>query len=86
MQFNATLYLNQHYLSLPVLVDSGADENFSDEMLAAQSSITAELLDLPLDTSALEGRLLACVTQQTEPRYLNLSGNHHEKICNRSYS
>lgn len=80
MQFDATLSWKNHSLSLSFLVDSGSDENFAKKTLASLSGIPTETLNLTLDANTLDGKLLACVTHQTEPLHLTLTGNHHENI------
>ena len=62
------------------LIDSGADESFIDSRVCQQLGIETELLDVPLDTKALNGILLARVDRRTIPIPLLLSGNHQEKI------
>ena len=71
-----------HVLHLPlsVLVDSGAEENFLDQQVAAQAGIKLEPLERPRTALAVDGRLLARVTHRTEPLELVLSGNHRETI------
>ena len=76
----ATLLLNQQSLSLPALVDSGADESFLDAQLVASAGISTQPLTAPLNARGLNGKLLARVTHVTEPLHLVLSGNHHEMI------
>ena len=76
----ATLLLNQQSLSLPVLLDSGADESFLDAQLVVSAGISTQPLTAPLNARGLNGKLLAHVTHVTEPLHLVLSGNHHEMI------
>lgn len=56
-------------LSQPVLVDFGADANFMDYELANQLNLPSLPLTKPIDTSALDGRLLTHyhITHYTPP-------------------
>ena len=75
-----TVSWSQVSLPLSVLVDSGADDNFTDSDFIIQSNIPSEPLPQPKEVFALDGRLLARVTHRTVPVSLLLSGNHHETI------
>lgn len=63
-----------------VLVDSGADEIFMDWRLADQLGLQRIPLTKPLEASALDGRLLCCVTHRTQTVQLTMAGNHTESI------
>lgn len=80
MQLQATLCVNKVELPLLALVDSGADDCFLDKELAMRSGIPVETLEAPLTANAIDGRLLAQVTQRTKPVALVVSGNHREEI------
>lgn len=80
MQLQATLCVNKVELPLLALVESGADDCFLDKELAMRSGIPVETLEAPLTANAIDGRLLAQVTQRTKPVALVVSGNHREEI------
>lgn len=61
-------------------MDSGAEDNFVDEDLAAQLGVSLEPLSTPLTAKAKHGGFLAKITHQTAPVTLILSGNHRERI------
>nr|XP_008302615.1 PREDICTED: uncharacterized protein LOC103374318 [Stegastes partitus] len=65
---------------ITVLIDSGADDNFIDQEFATQIRAPLELLDTPKIINALDGRLLATVTDRTRPLSMIISGNHRETI------
>lgn len=67
-------------LELAVFVDSGADENFLDRELAKQLQLIPELLPVPREANALDGRLLCHVTHRTPALSLTISGNHAEML------
>lgn len=67
--------------SLSALVDSGAEQNFTDSSLASKLNIEVKLLPDPLRVSALSGQCLPDITRVTEPLSLALSGNHTKKLC-----
>ena len=51
-----------------------------DSALVLHMRIPTEPLDIPLDTNALNGHLLARVEHQTPPLTLLLSGNHSQTL------
>ena len=65
--------------SLQVLIDSGADESFMDATLVSELVITTQLLSVPMDGRALDGRSIG-VTHSTIPLNMWVSGNHSESI------
>lgn len=67
-------------LPLSALADSGAEDNFVDEVVAQQASFPIELLETPIVVRTLDGKFLALITHQTTPLQLILSGNHRELI------
>ena len=79
-QLDASLLWQGRAFPFTALIDSGADESFIDNRVCQQLGIETELLDVPLDTKALNGMLLARVDRRTVPIPLHLSGNHQEKI------
>lgn len=79
LQTDASIEWGKQALSLPLLIDSGADESFIDTGVCNQLGIDTEPLPVPLEIKALNGMLLARVEHQTVP-VLCLSGNHQEKI------
>ena len=80
-QLDAALMWRERLFPFMALIDSGADESVIDSRVCQQLGIETEPLDVPLDTKALIGMLLARVDQRTVPIPLHLSGNHQEKIC-----
>ncbi|KAK7925711.1 hypothetical protein WMY93_008021 [Mugilogobius chulae] len=56
-----------------VLIDSGADESFLDQEIIQQLGIKTQPLDTPLEAKALNGQVLARVTEKTLPVFLHLS-------------
>ena len=67
-------------LPLKVLIDSGADENFIHDELAAQLNLPLEPLSTPRNVTALDGRLISQVKFRTAPVTLIISGNHREDV------
>lgn len=80
IQLEGTVSFFQTKVPLPVLVDSGSDDNFIDSGIVTKFNIPSEPLSKPKEVFALDGRLLALVTLRTAPVSLLLSGNHHETI------
>uniref|UniRef100_A0A8C5HTM3 Gypsy retrotransposon integrase-like protein 1 n=3 Tax=Gouania willdenowi TaxID=441366 RepID=A0A8C5HTM3_GOUWI len=80
LQLPATLSYQNHSLSVTVLVDSGAEENFLDSDLARQLYIPSVPLDSPVEARALNGLPLATIHRRTVPVTLRLAGNHHETL------
>ncbi len=66
----------------PVLFnsDSVAEDNFMDRDLAIQSGFSLRPVETSVNANALDGRLLAHVTEQTVPLTLTIFGNHREQI------
>lgn len=79
-QLDATLLWRRQSLPLTALIDSGADESLIDGAVCLQLGIETEPLDVPLETKALNGMLLATINQKTAPVTVHLSGNHQEVI------
>lgn len=79
-QFNTSLLWQNQSLSLPALIDSGADESFLDRNVVTPLALDTEQLDLPLEANSLNGQLLGSVTEKTVPVLLCISGNHQERI------
>ncbi|XP_028324820.1 uncharacterized protein LOC114476995 [Gouania willdenowi] len=80
IQLEGTVSNSKDSFSLLALVDSGADDNFIDNLFVSQCNIPSEPLPEPKNVYALDGKLLATVTHRTIPISLRLSGNHHEII------
>ncbi len=74
--------LCHNLISLPLLAltNSGAEQNFLDANLVSQAGINSVPLDSPMRVCALDGRVLAQASHQTEPLHLILSGNHCEYL------
>ena len=66
--------------SCRVLIDSGADESFMDATLVSELGISTQLLSVPMDARALDGRTIGRVTHSTVPINLHVSGTHSESI------
>ncbi|CAK6957606.1 hypothetical protein L3Q82_001767 [Scomber scombrus] len=64
-------------LPLSALVNSGAEDNFIDEVVVRQAGFPTEPLETSIIVRALDGKLLARIAHQTTPLQLILSGNHH---------
>lgn len=60
-------------LPIPVLVDSGADNNFIEQILVTQSNIPTQELAEPKEVLAIDGKLLIWVTHRTTLISLTLS-------------
>lgn len=67
-------------VTLPVLIDSGADGNFLDRGIVKKWGIRTQPLEQPVEAKALNGQVLAQIVEQTVPVNLHLSGNHKEII------
>ena len=79
----ATLCNNQLSLLLSALIGPGAEHNFLDQKLPAESGITLEPQQKPLTAKALDRRFLALITHHTVSITPRISGNKHESIrCN----
>jgi len=76
VQSNASLLVSNESISLLALLDSGADDNFSDSNLVSQTGIPLEPLNAPEDVNTLNGKL----THRAVSLSLILSDNHCESI------
>lgn len=63
-----------------VLVDSGADESFSDEELVERLGLVTEPLPEPPEASALDGHLLCMVAHRSQPFLVRFPNGHTEKL------
>lgn len=63
----AMLVSPSQVLILPVLVDSGANENFMAWCMAKRLKLNPSSLPNPLEVNTLDGRLLCQVTHHTQP-------------------
>lgn len=79
-QVPASLCNNSLTIPLLALIDSGAKDNFLDRDLAIQPGFSLGSLESPVNTNALDGRLLARVSEQTISFIVVISGNHSERI------
>ena len=79
-QFEVTLSSSNQSITLPVLVDSGADANFIDRGLVVKLGIKTIPLSHPMSVNGLSGRLVDCVEHTTIPLNVLLSGNHRESL------
>lgn len=79
-QFQACLWLKNGSHTLATLIDSGSDISLLDEKLALQVGIECVPLLMSVPASALDVRLLGCITHETVPVHLILAGDHHETI------
>lgn len=67
-------------LPLQALVDSGAQDSLLDQELAMQAGCVLEILPSPFTATALDGRIIAWVTNKTFPVTLVTSENHSAPI------
>ena len=74
----AKLVSSSQTLSLPALVDSGADENFMDWQLAKWLRLNRLPLPNPLEVNTLDGRWLYQVTHRTQPIQITMTKDHTE--------
>lgn len=65
---------------LHVLIDCGADDDFTHKNIVTQVNIPVTEVLTPKDMLALDGKLLTKITHKTAPITLSLSGNHHDSI------
>lgn len=75
-----TVSVSQKSISLTVLVDSSADDDFIDSDFVFRHNIPTLPLPEPKAVYTLDGSLLSQVTHCTVPLSLCLSSNHHEHI------
>ena len=66
--------------TVAVLIDSGADASLLDITLAFQMGLGREVLEKPINATALDGRLLCRVTHRSTPVQMSMSGNHNETL------
>ena len=73
--FPVTISWNNQTLSIGAFIDSGADDCLIDYEFAVQAGIPLVKLPSPLTVQALNGNLLAKISQQTIPlsRYFGQS-------------
>ena len=64
-----------------VFIDSGADANLLDMLLASQLEIGRKLLERLIHATALDGHLLCRVTHRSAPLQMSMSGNHTETLA-----
>ena len=76
-----TLAWQGQTLTVPALIDSGADESFIDLQYARRVGLPMSPLRRPLPASALNGHPLGPITHRAHPITLTVSGNHVESIC-----
>jgi len=79
-KFSATLAWQGQRLTMPVLIDSGADKSFVDHRYAQEARLPLALLGKPLSAFALDGHPMGPITHRTQPLTLTVSGNHIESI------
>lgn len=75
-----TLMWGNDSVSVPFMIDSGADDSFIDSELATRARIPLVELSEPRQVQDLNGRTLARATHRTAPLTLLISGNHREQI------
>lgn len=80
LQVPASLCSNSPTIPFLALIYFGAEDNFLDRDLAIQSGFSLGPLESPVNANALDGRLLACVPEQTASLTLVISGNHSKRI------
>jgi len=79
-KFSVTLSWQEQTITVPALIDSGADESFVDRRYAEERRFPLALLDCPLSAFALDGHPMGPITHRTQPLNLTMSGNHVEII------
>ena len=79
-RFPVTLSWEGQSLTIPALIDSGADESFVDLQYAQKVGLPVSALQRPLSAFALNGRTMGPVTHRTQPLTLTVSGDHVESI------
>lgn len=65
---------------LKALIDSGAEQNFIDALLAQRLNLNSEPLLQSLQVTALTGQRLPNITHINKPVLPTLSGNHSQTI------
>lgn len=78
IQVRDMLHHTQQTITVPVLVDSGADDNLIDKGFVRRHSLPLRELEVPKKVLVLDGRLIEAVTHKTELLTLTLSSNPHE--------
>ena len=78
--FPSILSCEEVRLSVPVLLDSGADISFVCPSLVRCLGLTTSPLQQSLHTNALTGAPLAEVDTMTAPVRMQISGNHQEEL------
>lgn len=66
--------------SLQALIDSAAEQNLIDFVLAKRLHLPLEMLDPPIPVTALNNQVFAHITHQVGPVTLLTSGNHRKTI------
>lgn len=76
----ARLFASDTTHTQAALIDSGAEANIMDGVLAQKLGLMLHRLPSPVPVRALDGHLLGSVSHITEPVKMVLSGNHQERI------
>lgn len=80
INFEARIFLYGNTYRLKALIDSGSDSNLLDTKFIKNCQIVTEAIDPLLKVNALNGELLALISEQTPKLPLLLAGNHRERI------
>lgn len=80
LTLSGMLFWGQESVSVSLLVDSGADDNFISLDLARQAHLPVEPLPEPRMILGLDGEVLAKITHRTQTITPIVSGNHWEQI------
>ncbi len=76
----ATISYQGRSVSVTVLVDSGADDNFVDREFIQSVKFPLSKIEIPRPVKAFDDTPLETVTHQTTSLALTLSGNHQERL------
>ena len=79
-RFVVTLAWSGHKLTVPAIIDSGADESFIDQHYAQEKGVPITPLERTLSAFALDGHPMGPITHRCEALTLTVSGNHVENI------
>ncbi|KAL7848199.1 hypothetical protein AOLI_G00229170 [Acnodon oligacanthus] len=83
LHFTLPIYLNSPGLE-PVytsaFIDSGAEENLMDEVFTCNWGVPLQRLDSPVCAVAVDGWIIAQITQRMNSIHLTVSSNHQEEL------
>ena len=79
-RFPVSLAWQGQTLTIPALIDSGADESFVDLQYAQEVGLPVSALKRPLSAFALNGHTMGPITHRTQSLNRTVSGDHVENI------